>query len=90
MLTNIITVSMPFTIAIIIICFNFNINIVQTLLIVLISIILNIVVSHLGILINLVFPKLNFESEIQVVKQSTSTFYIGVFYDDIFCDCNNS
>ena len=35
-------------------------------------------VSMIGIIINLFFPKINFDREIQVIKQSISSF-VGIF-----------
>lgn len=77
-ITNIITVSIPTTISIILICINFKISIIATIGILLVSLILNVMVAEFGILINLAFPKLTYESDIQVVKQSASTF-ISIF-----------
>lgn len=82
-LTNMITVSVPTTFSLLIICINFKINIIETLFIILISVVLNVIVSQFGLLINLAFPKLDFETEIQVIKQSTSSF-ISVFSMMIF------
>lgn len=82
-LTNIITVLIPTIFSLLIMCFNFKISIIETFLILIITVVLNIICSQFGLLMNLAFPKLDFESEIQAIKQSTSSF-ITVFTIMIF------
>ena len=82
-LTNIITVLIPTIFSLLIMCFNFKISIIETFLILIITVVLNIICSQFGLLMNLAFPKLDFESEIQAIKQSTSPF-VTVFTMMIF------
>lgn len=48
-----------------------------------ITVVLNIICSQFGLIMNLAFPKLDFETEIQAIKQSTSSF-VTVFTMMIF------
>lgn len=58
----------------IILIIRFKINVIESLLLILLSIILPLVSHFIGLLINLKFPKLDAENSTQVVKQSTSSF----------------
>ena len=53
---------------------KFRINIIEILLLLILSILLPLVSHFIGLIINLKYPKLDFESSTEVVKQSTSSF----------------
>lgn len=56
---------------------SFNLSALQVIIITLLAILINVACSMFGILINLKFPRLDFTSYTQVVKQSLSSF-IGI------------
>ena len=58
----------------IILFIKFNINPIECILLVLLSIILPLVSHFIGIITNLKYPKLEWENQAEVVKQSTSSF----------------
>ncbi len=53
---------------------KFKISIIEAILLLLISIVVPLISHFIGIIINLKYPKLEWESETDVVKQSTSSF----------------
>ena len=58
----------------IILFIRFNINPIECILLLVLSILLPLVPSFIGIITNLKYPKLDWENEAEVVKQSTSSF----------------
>ena len=58
----------------IILFIRFKINIIEAILLILLSVIMPLVSHFIGIIINLKYPKFDFESSAEVVKQSTSSF----------------
>ena len=58
----------------IILFIKFNINPIECILILVLSILLPLVSSFIGIITNLKYPKLDWENQAEVVKQSTSSF----------------
>lgn len=66
----------------IILIIKFNFSIIEIFLILLSSIVIPLVAETIGILINLKYPKMEFENDTEVVKQSISTtiaVFIGMF-----------
>ncbi len=63
-----------FLIGNIILFIKFKINIIESILLILLSILIPLVSHFIGILVNLKFPKLDAENSTEVVKQSTSSF----------------
>ena len=53
---------------------KFNINIVEALILIVLSILLPLASHFIGIIVNLIYPKLDAENSAEVVKQSTSSF----------------
>jgi ABC-2 type transport system permease protein len=64
----------PMLIGTLIMLINFKINIIESILILLLTILMPLVSHFIGIIINLKFPKLNFDNSAEVVKQSVSSF----------------
>ena len=58
----------------IILCIKFKIKLLETIILLILSILIPLVSHFIGIIINLKYPKLNFENSTEVVKQSTSSF----------------
>lgn len=58
----------------IILFISFKINLIECLLLIVLSILMPLVSHFLGIIINLKYPKLDAENSSEVVKQSTSSF----------------
>ena len=58
----------------IILFIKFKISIIESLLLIILSILIPLVSHFIGILINLKYPKLDWESTAEVVKQSASSF----------------
>ena len=58
----------------IILFIRFKISIIESLLLIILSILIPLVSHFIGILINLKYPKLDWESTAEVVKQSASSF----------------
>ena len=58
---------------VLILIIRFKISIIESLLLLLLSILVPLVSHYIGLLINLKFPKLDAENSTQVVKQSTSS-----------------
>ena len=58
----------------IVLFFKFKTNIIEAILLLILSIIMPLVSHFIGIIINLKYPKLEWESATEVVKQSTSSF----------------
>ena len=54
--------------------FKFKINIIESLLLIFLTVAIPLVSHFLGIIINLKYPKLDAENSVEVVKQSTSSF----------------
>ena len=66
----------------IILFIKFKINIIECLLILILSVLVPLVSHFIGLIINLKYPKLEWESSAEVVKQSTSSFIavmLGMF-----------
>lgn len=57
-------------IAAIILCINFNINIINMFIIIGFMVLVGTCMTHFGLILNLLFPKLKFKAEVEVVKQS--------------------
>ena len=57
-----------------ILCISFKVNIIESLLILVLSILIPLVSHFIGLLVNLRFPKLDAENSTEVVKQSVSSF----------------
>ena len=73
-------IMLPFMLAGDLIMFlRFDFSILQMLLILLASFILPMVAEIFGIIFNLKYPKMNGESDAEVVKQSTSSFVATFF-----------
>ena len=53
---------------------KFKINIIDSLLLLVLSILIPLVSHFIGIIVNLKYPKFNFDSSAEVVKQSASSF----------------
>ena len=53
---------------------KFKISIIEMLLLILLSILIPLVSHFIGLIINLKYPKLDYENSAEVVKQSTSSF----------------
>ena len=64
----------PMLIGTLIMLINFKINIIESILILLLTILMPLVSHFIGIIINLKFPKLNYDNSAEVVKQSVSSF----------------
>ena len=58
----------------IILFIRFNINPIECILLLVLSILLPLISSFIGIITNLKYPKLDWENQAEVVKQSTSSF----------------
>ncbi len=58
----------------IILCIRFKISVLQSILLLILSILIPLVSHFIGILVNLKYPKLDYENSSEVVKQSTSSF----------------
>ena len=58
----------------IILCVKLKISIIETLLLLILSLLIPLVSHFIGLIINLKFPKLDAENSTEVVKQSTSSF----------------
>lgn len=58
----------------IILFIRFRINIIESVLLIILSILIPLVSHLIGIIINLKYPKLDFENSAEVIKQSTSSF----------------
>lgn len=58
----------------IVLLIKFKISIIESLLIIILSILIPLVSHFIGIIINLQYPKLDFENTTEVIKQSTSSF----------------
>ena len=63
---------------------RFKIKIVEALLLLVLSILIPLVSHFIGLIINLKYPKLDFENQAEVVKQSTSSF-LSVTIGMILC-----
>lgn len=59
---------------IIVLSIKFHIGIIETILLLILSILVPLVSHFIGILVNLKYPKLDYENETEVIKQSTSSF----------------
>ena len=66
--------TIPILIGDIILFIRFKLNIIEILLLLVLSIIIPLVSHFIGIIMNLKYPKLDFENSAEVVKQSTSSF----------------
>lgn len=78
-------VSLPITlICIIVLGILAQISVVEIILTMVFAFVINIVTAYFGLWMNLLFPKLKYESEIQVVKQSLSSF-ISIFVPLMIC-----
>ncbi|MDU1312627.1 MAG: ABC transporter permease [Clostridium septicum] len=62
----------------VILIFTFNLSLVNMIWVISIPIIYSILISIIGLIINLYFPKFDWISEVTVVKQSLSSF-LGIF-----------
>ena len=54
---------------------RFNVGIIESILLLILSVLIPLVSHFIGILINLKYPKLDAENSTEVVKQSTSSFF---------------
>ncbi|MFV0479504.1 MAG: putative ABC transporter permease subunit [Anaerorhabdus sp.] len=77
-LVNAVLIIVPNIIILMIATYLFELNIMMVLVALLTTVIHGFSVGYIGISINLTFPKLNFNREIEVIKQSLSTI-IAVF-----------
>ena len=66
--------SFPIILGDIILFIRFKLSIIEMILLLLFSIIIPLVSHFIGIIINLKYPKLDYENSAEVVKQSTSSF----------------
>ena len=66
---------------------KFKINIIESLFLLVLSLLIPLVSHFIGLLINLKYPKLNAENSTEIVKQSTSSF-ISVMIGMILCVIN--
>lgn len=73
-LVNAVIIWIPSAIGFLLVSFGFSFSILEVLLGLLLIFVLGIFVGLLGLAINLNFPKLNFDREIIVIKQSMSSF----------------
>ena len=64
----------PLLIGTIVMLFKFKVNILESILILALTILIPLVSHFIGIIVNLKFPKLNYDNSAEVVKQSTSSF----------------
>ena len=68
-------ITMPaFILGDIILCIRFNVGIIETLLILILTIVVPLIPHFIGLIFNLKYPKLDWDSPTEVVKQSTSSF----------------
>ena len=58
----------------IILCLRFKIKLIETIVLIILAIIIPLVSHFIGIIVNLKYPKLDFENSAEVIKQSTSSF----------------
>ena len=58
----------------IILFIRFKISIIESILLLILSILIPLVSHFIGLIINLKYPKLDFENSAEVIKQSTSSF----------------
>lgn len=58
----------------IVLCIRFKIKIIETIFLILLSLLIPLVSHFIGLIINLKYPKLDWENTSEVVKQSTSSF----------------
>ena len=58
----------------IILCIKFKISIIEVIMLLILTILVPLVSHFIGILVNLKYPKLDFENSSEVVKQSISSF----------------
>jgi len=58
----------------IILCIRFNVGIIETLLILILTIVVPLIPHFIGLIFNLKYPKLDWDNPAEVVKQSTSSF----------------
>lgn len=75
-LLNILMVLPATLLSIIVIAIKFNLNINNIITLIAFSSILTIIVSQFGLIVNLLFPKLEFKTPTQVVKQSLAVFVV--------------
>lgn len=66
--------TIPILIGDIILFIRFKLNIFEMIILLLLSILMPLVSHFIGIIMNLKYPKLDFENSAEVVKQSTSSF----------------
>ena len=64
----------PIIIGDIILFIRFKLNIFEMIILLILSILMPLVSHFIGIIMNLKYPKLDFENSAEVVKQSTSSF----------------
>ncbi|MBR7041992.1 MAG: hypothetical protein IKI04_00665, partial [Bacilli bacterium] len=57
-----------------ILCIKFKISIIESIMLVVLTVLIPLVSHFIGILVNLKYPKLDFENSSEVVKQSMSSF----------------
>jgi ABC-2 type transport system permease protein len=68
-------ITMPaFILGDIILCIRFNVGIIETLLILILTIVVPLIPHFIGLIFNLKYPKLDWDNPAEVVKQSTSSF----------------
>lgn len=67
----------------IILFIRFRLNIIESIMLIILSILIPLISHFIGLIINLKYPKLDFENSAEVVKQSTSSF-ISVMMGMIF------
>lgn len=84
MLVNILLIMIPSTISLILLGITFQFQIPYFLLGFVFIVVSSLFISMLGLILNLAFPKLEFENEQEVIKQSMSSF-IAVFLPMIIC-----
>ena len=68
--------TIPIIIGDIILFIRFKLNILEMLLLLVFSILIPLISHFIGIIINLKYPKLDFDNSSEVVKQSTSSFIV--------------
>ena len=66
--------TIPIIIGEIILFIRFRLSIIEMLLLLIFSIIIPLISHFIGLIINLKYPKLDYENSSEVVKQSTSSF----------------
>ena len=66
--------TIPIIVGDIILFIRFKLNIIEILLLLILSILIPLVSHFIGLIINLKYPVLNYENSSEVVKQSTSSF----------------